>query len=74
VDLALSRRFAVKEHQFVEIRAESFNIENRANFLSPAAASLSGGTSGSALNSSNFGKIQADVSPRVMQFALKYIF
>lgn len=74
VDVALSRRFHVKESQYIEIRAEAFNIENRANFLSPAAAGLAGGTSGSALNSSNFGKIQADVSPRVMQFAIKYVF
>ena len=74
VDVALSRRFTVKERQYIEIRAESFNIQNRVNFLSPAAAGLAGGTSGSALNSSNFGKIQADVSPRVMQFAMKYVF
>jgi hypothetical protein len=74
VDLSLSRRFPIREQQYFEIRAESFNIENRANFLSPAAVGLAGGTSGSALNSSNFGKIQADVSPRVMQFAVKYVF
>jgi hypothetical protein len=74
VDLALSRRFPVREKQYLEIRAESFNIENRVNFLNPASVSLVGGTSGSALNSSNFGKIQADVSPRIMQFAVKYSF
>ncbi len=74
VDLSLSRRFRVTEKQSVEIRAEAFNIENRVNFLNPAAVGLVGGTSGSALNSSNFGKIQADVSPRIMQFAMKYTF
>jgi hypothetical protein len=74
IDLSLSRRFHVRERQYVEIRAESFNIQNRANFLSPATVGLVGGTSGSALNSSNFGKIQADVSPRIMQFAVKYVF
>ncbi len=74
VDVSLSRKFQIREGQSMEIRGEAFNIENRANFLSPAAASLSGGTSGSALNSSNFGRIQADVSPRVMQFAIKYVF
>ena len=74
LDLALSRRFSVKEKQYVEIRAESFNIENRVNFLNPSNPGLVGGASGSALNSSNFGKILSDVSPRIMQFAVKYSF
>jgi carboxypeptidase family protein/TonB-dependent receptor-like protein len=74
VDLSLSRRFRITEKQSIEIRAESFNIENRVNFLNPAAVSLVGGVSGSALNSSNFGRILADVSPRIMQFAIKYAF
>ncbi len=74
VDLALSRRFPIREKQSLEIRAEAFNLENRVNFLNPAAVSLVGGVSGSALNSSNFGKILADVSPRIMQFAVKYAF
>lgn len=74
VDLALSRRFFVKERQSVEIRAEVFNLQNRANFLNPSTPGLVGGASGSALNSSNFGQILSDVSPRIMQFALKYVF
>ena len=74
IDLALSRRFSVKEKHYVEVRAESFNIENRVNFLNPSNPGLVGGASGSALNSSNFGKILSDVSPRIMQFAVKYAF
>jgi len=74
VDLALTRRFQVKEKQSVEIRAEAFNIENRVNFLNPSNPGLVGNASGSALNSSNFGKILSDVSPRIMQFAVKYFF
>ena len=74
VDVALSRRFHISERQYIEIRAEAFNIQNRANFLSPSTVSLAGGTSGAALNSSTFGRIQADVGPRIMQFALKYSF
>jgi hypothetical protein len=74
VDLSLSRRFQVKERQYFEIRAESFNIQNRVNFLNPSNPGLVGNASGSALNSSNFGKILSDVSPRIMQFAVKYVF
>jgi hypothetical protein len=73
-DLALTRRFPVKEKQYVEIRAEAFNIQNRVNFLNPSSPGLVGNASGSALNSSNFGKILSDVSPRIMQFAIKYVF
>jgi hypothetical protein len=64
VDLALSRRFAIRERQNIEIRGEAFNIQNRVNFLNPTAT----------MNSSNFGKILTDVSPRIMQFAVKYMF
>lgn len=64
VDVALSRQFRIKERQRVEIRGEAFNIQNKVNFLNPTAA----------LNSSNFGKILTDVSPRILQFAVKYVF
>lgn len=74
VDVALIRQFHVKERQYAEIRAEAFNIENRPNFLNPGAVGIAGGASNSALNSSTFGRIQSDVSPRIMQFAVKYVF
>ncbi|HEX5226327.1 MAG TPA: carboxypeptidase regulatory-like domain-containing protein [Bryobacteraceae bacterium] len=74
VDLSLSRQFRIKEKQSFEIRAETFNIENRANFLNPGTVGIAGGAANSALNSSTFGKIQADVAPRIMQFAVKYNF
>jgi hypothetical protein len=74
VDLALSRRFPLKEKQYLELRAEAFNIENRVNFLNPSNPGYVGNASGSVLNNSNFGKILSDVSPRIMQFAVKYYF
>lgn len=74
VDVALSRQFRVREKQYFEIRAESFNIQNRANFLNPGTVGIAGGSANSALNSSTFGRIQSDVSPRIMQFAVKYVF
>jgi hypothetical protein len=64
VDLSVTRMFRIHERQRVELRGEAFNIENRANFLNPTAA----------LNSASFGKILSDVSPRIMQFAIKYQF
>jgi hypothetical protein len=64
VDVALSRKFRVRESQSFEIRAEAFNIQNKTNFLNPTAS----------LTSSTFGKILTDVSPRIMQFAVKYAF
>jgi len=64
VDLGLSRAFRVRERQRFEIRAEAFNVQNRVNFNNPTAA----------LNSSTFGKIQTDKSPRIMQGAIKYVF
>jgi len=48
----------------VELRVEAFNIQNRVNFLNPTGAT----------NSTNFGKIQTDIAPRILQLAVKYMF
>lgn len=75
VDMALSRLFPITERQGLEIRWETFNIANHTNFLNPGTAGIAaGGTNGTLLNSSTFGKVQSDVAPRIMQFAVKYIF
>ena len=63
-DMALTRTFAVRERQQVQVRAEAFNILNHANFNTPV----------STLNSGAFGQIQSALDPRIMQFALKYVF
>jgi hypothetical protein len=64
IDAALIRRLRVREKQSVEIRAEAFNLVNHPN-LGPA---------GTTLNSSSFGHITTSGSPRICEFALKYIF
>ena len=64
VALALSRRFTVREKHTVDLRVEAFNVQNRVNFLNPTAAT----------NSTNFGKIQTDIAPRILQLAAKYVF
>jgi len=76
VDFALSRRFPITERQSLEIRWETFNVENRVNFVTPGTAGIAAvGTSNTVLGSgSTFGMISSDVAPRIMQFALKYAF
>ncbi len=64
LDLGLTRRFQVREGQSVEFRAEAFNAPNHVNPMNPS----------SALNSQTFGKSVAAADPRIMQFALKYVF
>ena len=63
-DLALSRVFNFREAQRVEVRAEAFNVTNSFRPGNPAAG----------LNSAQFGQIRTSYDPRILQFALKYIF
>ena len=63
-DVALSRTFPVKEGQRMEVRAEAFNVTNSTRLMNPVAN----------LNAGNFGQITTARDPRIMQFALKYIF
>ncbi|HEX4074884.1 MAG TPA: TonB-dependent receptor [Candidatus Acidoferrales bacterium] len=76
VDFALSRRFPITERQSLEIRWETFNVENRVNFVNPGTAGIAAvGTSNTVLGSGpTFGMISSDVAPRIMQFAIKYLF
>ena len=64
LDLSLTRNFVLKENARLQFRAESFNALNHPNFGLPVAD----------LNSANFGKIFTAAPPRLMQFALKFIF
>jgi hypothetical protein len=65
-DQALSREFQIREGQKLELRAEAFNVTN----------SLRRGNPGTTLSAANtFGRIvSSNGGPRVMQFALKYVF
>ena len=64
INIGLTRKFQVREKQSVEFRAEAFNMPNHMNPNNPIAA----------LNNRNFGKILTARDPRIMQFALKYVF
>ncbi len=76
VDFALSRRFPITERQSLEIRWETFNVENRVNFVNPGTSGIAAvGTTNTVLGSGpTFGMISSDVAPRIMQFAIKYMF
>jgi len=63
-DLSLTRTFQVREMQKIEFRAEAFNILNKFIMMNPTFD----------LNSNLFGKVTAARDPRIMQFALKYLF
>jgi hypothetical protein len=63
-DVALSRTFQLKETQRVELRAEAFNVTNSFRRGNPITA----------LNSNIFGQINTALDPRIMQFAVKYVF
>jgi hypothetical protein len=65
MDMSLVRAFQVRERQKVEIRAEAFNLLNHYRPGNPAASL---GTL------STFGQITSSGDPRIMQFAVKYIF
>jgi hypothetical protein len=63
-DVAVSRIFRFKESQSMEFRAEAYNVTNT---FRPGDINLN-------LTSSQFGQIRTSLEPRVMQFALKYLF
>ena len=66
INIALSRKFNIRERQGLEVRAESFNLPNLVN---PTATALTGN-----ITSPQFGRITSAADPRILQFALKYMF
>ena len=64
MDTSVFKNFKLGEKRSLQFRAEAFNIQNRANFSNPSAT-ISAGT---------YGKITAAGDPRVLQFALKFMF
>ncbi len=63
-DTAVSRTFQFREGQRLEFRAEAFNLTNAFRMEDPNTT----------LNSSTFGQVTSAKDPRIMQFALKYLF
>jgi hypothetical protein len=63
-DAAISRTFQLGETQKLELRGEAFNVTNSFLMNNPTTN----------LNSGNFGQVTSARDPRILQFALKYVF
>jgi hypothetical protein len=64
LDMNITRSFRLRERMALQFRAEAFNLPNLTNLSNPT----------SALNSGNFGLITAAGDPRIVQFAMKFVF
>jgi hypothetical protein len=62
--MGLTRKFAVRENQNLEFRAEVLNVPNHVN----------PGVPNTTLSNASFGQILSAGDPRIMQMALKYVF
>ena len=63
-DLSVSRTFQIREMQKMEFRVEGFNLANTFIMKDPTVD----------VNSNKFGQVTEARDPRILQFALKYIF
>jgi len=64
-DIGVLKNIRLGEHRRIQIRAEAFNVLNRANFLFSSTQQLSAFD----INSANFGKITNTASSRILQVA-----
>ena len=76
INMGLTRTFAVREKQTLQLRAEVFNVPNHANYCASASQGIAPAIScpDVNLNSPTFGRILSAADPRIMQIALKYVF
>lgn len=63
-DVAVMRRFIVRERHKFQVRVEAFNALNHPNFNAPTTS----------MASASFGRILSALDPRILQFGLKYEF
>lgn len=64
-DMALSRLFPLGDSHRLEFRVEAYNVTNSFRAVNPSVA-LS--------DTNTFGVIRESLDPRILQFALKYVF
>jgi carboxypeptidase family protein len=76
VDFSLLKNIAFTERHRLQFRSEFFNLFNRTNFDFPERFCTITATAaaGSTCPSGTFGRLSAARDPRILQFALKYLF
>jgi hypothetical protein len=73
-DMSLSRIFRLRETHRLEVRAEAYNVTNSFRPLVGGSGGGGGTNAFTTLTNSRFGQIREAYEPRIMQFALKYVF
>ena len=76
IDMAAIKYFPVNERMKIQFRAEFFNLLNNVNFTVPGLGSANPNESaaGNIVGTGNFGKLTQAADPRILQFALKFVF
>jgi len=76
IDAAAIKNFPISERMKVQFRSEFFNLLNNVNFTVPGLGSANPNQSaaGNIVGTGNFGKLTLAADPRILQFALKFIF
>jgi hypothetical protein len=74
LDAALSRVFQLPGTHRLEARVEAFNLTNAVRPNSPTTTPLVATSTLVNLSSPTFGRVTSVQDPRVLQFALKYVF
>ena len=76
IDLAAIKYFPINERMKLQFRAEFFNLLNSVNFTVPGLGSANPDQSaaGNIVGTGNFGKLTCAADPRILQFALKFVF
>ena len=64
-DAMLTRSFRIRENQHLEVRFEAFNVFNHPTFGNPGTTLTAG---------DSWGKVLSANDPRILQFAMKYVF
>jgi hypothetical protein len=70
-DMALSRVFRLGDRDRLEARVEAYNVTNS---FRPSLGTLGQGLYTQNLSTGTFGVVRESLDPRILQFALKYMF
>jgi hypothetical protein len=73
VDLAIAKKFKIRERATLELRGDAFNVFNHTQFANPDT-SISDLTFGQITNTANNGNQNLGGGPRILQVALHLMF